>query len=249
LAVIALLPYDAVRIDGDPRMSQIENPYASEPTYQEPPKTSGLAITALILSLVGIIPCVGLLTAPIGFLLGLIGAVTIGGNPNRKGVGLAVAAIVIGGLLALGQGYGTYWFSSKVGGAIQKVMSGPNDALQAGLNGDIAAFKAEFYGAGATAADAEAQAFLDELTNRYGDFVSCRFDDTSGQAAQPAPGQTSLPFPYVLTFSSGTVNAETEIVFGDQNTGAAFINKLGYILVFDPDRGDLRYPPAPAAGN
>ena len=73
------------------------------------------------------------------------------------------------------------------------------------------------------------------------------FDDTGGGAMQPTPGQTTMPVPYLVTFSDETVSVEAEIVFADPASGnAGFINKLGYIVVFDADLGDLRYPPVPS---
>ena len=218
-------------------MTQFENPYAD--AGSEPPKTSGLAITALVFSLIGIIPCLGLLTAPIGVILGVIAMIAIGSNPARKGMGLAVAALIIGLVLAGGQGAGTYWIYGRGKAAIQAMMSGPSDALQAGFNGDIAGFKAGFYGAGSTASDEEAMAFIGELRTRYGEFVSCAMDES--QTTQPTPGQPSLPAPYIVVFENATMNAEAEIIFADQVTGEMPF-KPGYVIVFDPELGDLKYP-------
>jgi hypothetical protein len=227
-------------------MSQMDNPYAQEATYQEPPRTSGLAITALVLSLIGIIPCLGLITAPLGLLLGLIGAATIGGNPNRKGMGFAITAVVIGLLCAGVQGYGAYWFYDKGRQVYQVMMAGPEDALTAGFAGDVSGFKDRFHGPGSAADDAVAQAFINDLRNRYGDFVSANFPQN--QASSPPPtGQPSMVLPYEFEFANKTVSAEAELIMADQQTGA-WVMKWSYIEVFDPDQGDLRYPPQRGGG-
>ncbi len=215
-----------------------------DPTLSPTPaKTSGLAITSLVMSLLGIIPCLGVITAPIGVLLGIIGAVTIG--PPKKGKGMAITAVILGvvftgaQVVVLKKGYDFIY------GFIELVMKGPNDALVKGFSGDIAGFKDSFHGAGATASDAEAKAFIEQLRTRYGSFTSAAFDEKSGQKPNAQPGQPAVPFPYTLTFANKTVKAEVEVVFADQASGG-MVKKLGYIKVFDPTDGDLTYPSSAA---
>jgi hypothetical protein len=219
-------------------MTQFDQPYDAGPV--QPRKTSSLAITALIFSLVGIIPCLGVLTAPIGLLLGLIGVATIGGKPHLKGKGIAVAAILIGLVLSAAQGYGTYWIVDKGLKVMRRIEDGPSKALTAGFAGDPAGFKDEFHGTGATLSDAEAQAFIDELRDRYGDFVAV--GSTKGQTPQPKPGQPFIVVPYQLEFSEATVSAEAKLIIADEQTGG-FVMKWGYLEIQDPERGDLMYPP------
>ncbi|HCU36854.1 MAG TPA: hypothetical protein DGT21_15825 [Armatimonadetes bacterium] len=71
------------------------------------PKTSGMAIAALVLALLG---C----TSPIGLILGIIAAVQIGNNPRRlSGSGLATAAIIVGAIFSLAA-----FFTVPMGAAI-----------------------------------------------------------------------------------------------------------------------------------
>jgi hypothetical protein len=221
-------------------MSQYQTPF--EQQTMDRPTTSGLAITSLVLSLTAIIPCLGLITGPLGVLLGLVSAVTIPSNPARKGTGLAVAAIIIGLVLSAGQGYGTYWFVGKARQVVSKIMAGPADALRAGFAGDVAAFRDDFYSPGAQPSVEEAQAFIDELRSRYGDFVSVSLP-SQNQSYQPTPGETQIVMPYIVEFTNATMNAEVELVIVDETT-RQFVMKWGYIKILDPERGDLRYPPA-----
>ena len=74
-------------------------PSPTRPSVQRPsggePKTSGMAIAAFVLSLLG---C----TAPIGVILGIVALVQISNDPRRlKGNGWAIAAIAIGAIMAI----------------------------------------------------------------------------------------------------------------------------------------------------
>jgi hypothetical protein len=216
----------------------MNDPFVASPS--EPPRTSGLAVASLVCSLIFCCPITTIL-APV---LGLAAIVSIGNNPMRRGKGLALAGIILGIIFTVGQAWG-YFKLYKVGMEfMQVVMTGPRDALSKGFSGDIAGYKASFIGPGATAPDDQAKAFLDELTKRYGSFQTSALDESSGGPRQT--GQPAVPFPYVLTFSGGTVKAEAEIVFYDEAT-QTLANKLGYILIEDPDKGNLRYPPDAAA--
>lgn len=222
-------------------MSQFEIPGATSLPSDQPAfesgKTSGLAISSLICS---IICCLPFTTIP-GILLGAVALLSIGKNPALRGRGLAITGIVLGVIFTIGQVliYPAAWGLIK--GSWEAMEAGPRDALTAGFAGDPAAFKAEFHGAAANATDAEVQAFVDELRDRYGAFVGSRLNDQGG--GRPRFGQQKVPFPYLLEFENATVDAETEIVFSDPQQGG-FIMKIGYITVFDPDVGDLTFPPS-----
>jgi hypothetical protein len=216
-------------------MSQFQPP--AETIAEQPRTTSKMAVASLVCSLIFFCP----ITTLLGPLLGLIAIATMG--PTRKGRGLAAGGILIGAVLTGGWAWGGWWFSGVMKQSIEAVMEGPHDALTAGFAGDMAGFRAGFHGAGTAATDAEVTVFIEELRSRYGDFVSSRFNESS-QPAQPQFGQPSAPFPYLLTFASGDVAAEAEIVFADQRTGE-FVMKLGYIEVPDAERGTLRFPATP----
>jgi hypothetical protein len=198
-------------------------------------KTSGLAIGSLVCSL---ICCVPVTTIP-GILLGIAAMVSIGNNPARKGKGIAVAGILLGVIFTAGQAYVYPKLIEFVGESMKLVMGGPADALTAGFANDPVAFKTHFYGTGAQATDAEAQAFIDMLRSRYGEFQGCRFNDQI--QTSPAFGQPSTVFPYIMTFDNATVDGEAQIIWVDERTGD-MVYKFGWVIVTDPDLGDLRFP-------
>jgi len=72
-------------------------PVAAPPAAPAKAKTSGLAITSLVLGIVG--PCTVGLGSIIGLILGIVGLVKIGKSAGAKGGrGLAIAGIVVSGL-------------------------------------------------------------------------------------------------------------------------------------------------------
>ncbi|MCH8260515.1 MAG: DUF4190 domain-containing protein [Planctomycetes bacterium] len=204
----------------------------------QPPatKTSGLAITSLIFSLIVCCP----IATIIGPLLGIGALVQIGRNPALKGRGLAFAAIIMGIAFSAAQGLGGY---SMYKNFIEPMYVGPGDALTSGFAGDIAGFKGHFYGPGATASDEQATAFIEQLRQRYGTFVSSKLN----QQTQPQGGP-AMEFGYFLSFENTTVDAEAQIIYADETTGV-WPKALGYITIFDPDLGDLAYPPSGDDGN
>ncbi len=219
-------------------MSQFDAQYDTTPQ-----KRSGLAVASMVCSFIFFCPLTTLL-AP---LLGLIALATMGGDPPKRGKGMAVTGIALGIVFTTVQCILIFTVGAKGFGFLKEyidfAMEGPNEALVLGTGGDITQFKLSFHGAGATASDAEAQAFLDELSFRYGAYIST---ESAQQGGQQQFGQPSARMPYVIEFDRGVVDAEVELVFADQSTGE-LLKKLGYILVFDADLGDLRYPPAEAA--
>lgn len=62
------------------------------------PKTSGMATAALILAILGLCTCI---TAPIGLVLGIIALAQTNRDPQLQGRGMAIAGMIIGGLITL----------------------------------------------------------------------------------------------------------------------------------------------------
>ncbi len=222
-------------------MSQYPGAYDESsfaPSMTETPRTSGIAIAALICSLVFCCP----LTTILGIVLGAVAIVMIGNNPMQRGKGMALTAIVLGVLFTAGQFVTWRWYQQNV---VEPIIRGPEPALRAGFAGDISGFRASFHSsAGATASNAEAQAFIEELRNRYGEFQSARLDQAS-MSGTPM-GQTVLTLPYQLIFDRAQVNAEAEILMADPQTGTLSV-KPTYLTVLDPRLGDLTYPPSSTA--
>lgn len=222
-------------------MSQYPGAYDESsfaPTMAETPRTSGIAITALICSLVFCCP----FTTILGIVLGAVALVMIGNNPMRRGKGMALTAIVLGVLFTAGQFVTWRWYQQNI---VELMMRGPEPALQAGFAGDISGFRASFHSStGVAASDAEAQAFIEELRNRYGEFQSAQLDETRVSGAPV--GQTAWVLPYRLVFDRAQVNAEAEILMADPQTGALSV-KPAYLTVLDPRLGDLTYPPSSTA--
>lgn len=227
-------------------MTQFADPFASPPggPVSEPPKTSGLAIASLVCSLLG---CCPIVTSLLGVILGGAAMVSIGGNPARKGRGLAVTGLLLGVIGLVAWGAGIAYVAPYVKEAFGLVQTGPADALSAAANGDAAAFKADFWGDAASASDEAVLAFIADAEGRYGAYQGCRFDQQAQAQRSPSYGQPIVAFPYILDFADASVDAEVEIVFSDPLRGG-FVMKFGSITIVDPDRGDLIFPPPTDGG-
>ncbi|HET6456365.1 MAG TPA: DUF4190 domain-containing protein [Armatimonadota bacterium] len=79
-------------------MEEMRNETSGPEVPPPAPRTSGLAIAALILGILGLCTCV---TAPIGLALGVIALVQMGRDPQLKGYGVALAAVIVSGLAVL----------------------------------------------------------------------------------------------------------------------------------------------------
>jgi hypothetical protein len=111
------------------------NTAAFDPTM-EPPRTSVLAIVALILSLICLIPGFGTL----GVILGVISLLLISGSQGRvSGTGLAVTAIVLGLLVSVVQVGIVVGVNQFVGVARNKLFLPVNQSFAAFDAGDVAA--------------------------------------------------------------------------------------------------------------
>ncbi|MHC4142017.1 MAG: hypothetical protein ACYSUF_09120 [Planctomycetota bacterium] len=167
--------------------------------------------------------------------------ISIGGDPAKKGKGMAITGIVLGIVFTTVQavvGYRAYQGFGIFSNA-------PYVALQPGFDGDLAGLKANFGSAGGATTDQEARAFVDELRSRYGALQGSAMDFAAYQGmAMPAPDQTSFTMPWVLVFENGRVGVEMTFTEADQTAGDQII--FSSIRVIDSDLGDLTYP-APVA--
>lgn len=139
-------------------MTQFDAP---EEIVHAPARTSILAWTSLVLSLICCIPGLGAL----GALLGVGAVVGISKSDGRvKGMGLAIAGVVIGLIITLIWIFAAIGFDSAVKGLGRYA-----DAITAVENDDQQAISSWV---SATASPAEMAAFRDALNAEYGAFIS-----------------------------------------------------------------------------
>ena len=77
---------------------------------------------------------------------------------------------------------------------------------------------------------------------RYDDAIAT-YDEAIGKGLRHYSIYRSRFRAAFVAGDQATMDAEAELVWADQSTGK-LVFQLGYIIVFDPDLGDLRYPPA-----
>jgi hypothetical protein len=224
----------------NPLMSQFESPFneVNLPGQSDvPPRTSGLAIVALISSLVFCCP----VTTLLGPVLGLIALVTIKPERNERGKGLAIAAILIGVVLTILWIYSIVLVAGVFRDYLEYMQETPQHVIERGYAGDYDAFRSEFLGSGARASDAEIQQFLTELTSRYGQFVSIEMHEDALEHMDQRAGQPTLTVPFTIEFTNATREAEIEFYIADPDTGG-LTKAIRSIVIFDQQLGDIEFP-------
>ena len=169
----------------------------------------------------------------IGPLLAVRALVEIRANPRMSGRGMAIAALWIGALACAGWIAFMFWWQANVR---EPMISGPQAALQAGMAGDLAAFRDEFIGDGATVGDDRINEFLAAIRDRYGVFQYAAQDQMAG-TPPPASGR-DFTIPYALNFDSGQVRSEVRWALFARGLEP----RMWSITIKDAQRGELTYP-------
>jgi len=237
-----------------------DNPYANdygdETMHDGPPRTSALAVTSLVMSLICCIPVVPLLGAGVG-----VGAlIGIGGSRGRVGgKGLAIAGIIIGALvsaahvgvlIAFDMGVGMMYGSGH--NVMSEIESGNYDAARSGMVGNAANLN-----------DDQFEAFKTTYQAEYGSFQSIPhslFDIVPGyfsmgqqmQNYQPQGQQQNiLPAPGYFDQSTTMIifnfdpNAQPQTQPGATTVGVPLLD----IRIVMPDGSELSLLAGPQGGS
>lgn len=153
-------------------MSEYPNAYGNPDVqlYQEPERTSIMAILSLVMSLLG---CCVFITAPIGVLLGIFGLIgTSKSNGRVGGKGLAIGGIIVGVLaMAIWAGI-VFGFGGMMNVAIKQFGSTTESILSDIQSGDYDAARANMAGPGSLTSDEDLAAFNAAYTADLGSYVS-----------------------------------------------------------------------------
>ena len=206
----------------------------------EPPRTSKLAIASLVMtvlsccSICGVVPIV----------MSIISIIRIKLNPALRGMGIAVIALILNSGLTVAS---SIWLLPQAKQMLEQVfgliLRGPADAIRVGQTGDVEGFLASVYREGPDAPDTEdAAAFLDALTERFGEIQSSVIQDQNRGA--PQPGATDAPIEYLLTFTKdGKTSAiKCEVLWSMANAAGDLDVKRKRIRVFADDM-EIVFPP------
>lgn len=174
----------------------------------------------------------------LGPLLGIKALSEIRARPGTAGAGIAVAGIVIGLVITIMWGSVLLLWDRSIR---QPLIHGPIAELTAGMQGDITAFKRGFTGEGATVEDQVAEAFVSEIGARYGMVINMSQDETR-ESPETEWGAISPVVPYLMQFEDAFVSGEAEFVILDDRRDG-IIAKWRWIIIHDPEHGDLAYPP------
>lgn len=147
------MTYDPNQFSNDP------GAYGGQQSYP-PAKNSVAAILGLVFGATSLIPCLGFVTGPAGFISSIIGFFTTG-KPQVKGRWMAVLGLLLSiigfvGVNLLLIGGGGYWAVNRVRGPVDESVKAFVTAL---ANDDLAAAQAE----GADFTEEELQALMEQL--------------------------------------------------------------------------------------
>lgn len=237
-------------------MTQFQSPppvqYTTIPPAPPRPPLSGLAIGALVCSLLFFIP---FLAPTLGLVLGIIAVIVIATSQGRqRGMGMAVAAIVIAIPMFVGHVYATKWVLRKGVDALEGVMAEfavPVERFIVAVEaGDFDVARGECTKATAAVLSDDVLAALKKrLAADLGTFEKARFDWTltainrgitpTAGAIQPTPGQAPNPqqfqnmpmeIPIKLDFSGGTLHGLAVLMFEasatNQTSGGMKLHEL-----------------------
>lgn len=153
-------------------MSEYPNAYGNPDVqlYQEPERTSIMAILSLVLSLLG---CCVIVTAPIGVLLGIFGLIGSGRSNGRVGgKGLAIGGIIVG-VLAMAIWIGIiFGFGGMMNMAIKQFGSTTESILTDIQSGDYDSARSHMGAPGNTTSDEDLLAFYAAYKADLGAYVS-----------------------------------------------------------------------------
>lgn len=215
----------------------------------EPPRTSLLAVSGFVCSVIICCP----LTSLLGLLMGVGGLLSVSSsNGRRKGTGLAAAAIIISILSLAGQALLVQWFvRSEYGRLTMLILRGPKEFISDAQLGDFASARAHLFPpVEAQVSDAQLQAFADAVTARYGSVQ--QWIASNPPPAGSGAGEQSMDVRSQLVFSKKTLDTTMTVKMLVGSTGGFEQVGIARIVLHDPDLGDLIFDEnvaeAPASG-
>lgn len=164
----------------------------------QPKKTSGIAIAALVVSLIFCIPFV---TSLIGLILGLVGLGTAS-RPGKKGVPIAAAAVILSVLGLAGWSYISYWGWQTIGAPARDAIAFM-ERLQVGDFSGAAKYTAPPFDPN------ELPGVVDRM-KKLGAFK--QMTDFKPTPSTNAAGETVLDMKLRMVFANGIQDAQIEIV-------------------------------------
>lgn len=214
--------------------------------WDEPRRTSIMAVLSLISSL---IICIPVITQLLGILFGILGIVSVSmSGGRRKGTGLAVAGLVISIVVLAGFGF----TGTKIYGVLIEIGKTPDPMLTAVFSDDFVTARSSLSAVQRqTASDADFTALHARLQADYGVYEKCELDweafavlEKIGEANPQKQFHNIIPFPTLFTFSNGTAKAIVEYDSQPNPTGVFPIQKI----TFESADGSIwEFPAVPVA--
>ncbi len=230
-------------------MTQMQTPYQDQSDvklYQEPDRTSIMAILSMVFGIGGC--CLGVTSIP-AILLGVLGLVGISRSKGRVGgTGFGIAGILIG-LLTLALWIGLIFGGGSLANQMMGQFGGTAEQMLLDLQADnFDSARGSLISPAADATDAELIAFRTGYQSGLGDFVS-KTDGIGdlfsgymavGELIQPYQGMPGyVPLPMIFDSGYGLVIYVIDPSGGSQGSG---FPKASEIIVIDMQGNEYRLP-------
>ncbi|GEM_PF-2618924 len=214
------------------------NPYQEQ--LAEPPRTSLLAVSGFVSSVIFCCP----LTSLIGLLLGVGGLVSVSAsNGRRKGTGLAAAAVVISLLSLVGQAVVVQRmmpYAREYWRVMMLMTVGPQPLISDLEIGDYASARSHLYPPfEAQITDGQLKYFADEVADRYGSVQQWLQSSSSPPPGGSSAGEQTFDVTSQLVFSKKTVSVTVAVKVLIGTSGQIDQSGLAKIVIHDSDLGDL----------
>ena len=213
--------------------NNIENIDAEQTSRQR----SGLAVTALVFSLIICCP----ITTIIGPILGVIALVRMKSKPHISGKGFAWSAIVVGIVATVLWAIASMFIAKFATEFVEQTKRVSTETIQAGYDGDYDTFRSHLARSSSTVTDGEIKTFIELLKKRFGTFDTAFLNmQEQNQDIQSTNREAPIPIRFIFETKDTTGYIVFEFVPGKD---LDYEMQIGCIKIRDPENGDIIFPP------
>lgn len=210
----------------------LENPDAEQTSSHR----SGLAVTALVFSLIVCCP----ITTIIGPILGVISLVRMKSKPHISGKGFAWSAIIVGIIATVLWAIASMFIAKFATEFIEQTKRVSTETIQAGYDADYDTFRSHLSRSSSKVTDSEIKTFIELLQERFGTFDTAFFNmEEQNQEIQSTNQEAPIPIRFIFETKDTTGYIVFEFVPGKNFD---YEMQIGCIKIRDSENGDIIFP-------
>ncbi len=198
---------------------------------------SGLAITALVFSLIICCP----ITTIIGPILGVIALIRMRGKQHISGKGFAWSAIVVGIIATVLWAIASIFIAKFATEFVEQTKRVSTETIQAGYDGDYDTFRSHLARSSSKVTDVEIKTFIELLNERFGTFDTAFLNmEEQNQEIQSTNQEAPIPIRFIFETKDTTGYIVFEFV---PSKNFDYEMQIGCIKIRDSENGDIIFPP------